>query len=122
MLKIENLKKNYDRFHLDCSLAVLPGSVTGLVGQNGAGKSTTFKAVLGLILADGGSVKVLGKDAGKLEKKDRQKLGVVLSDSGFSGYLKIKDIVPVLANFYDAFDKSSFLEQCRRFDLPLDKG
>ena len=51
MLKIDNLKKRYDSFELDCSLQVKPGYITGLIGQNGAGKSTTFKAILGLIVA-----------------------------------------------------------------------
>ena len=49
MLKIEHLQKTYPNFTLDCSLEVPSGCVTGLIGQNGAGKSTTFKAVLGLI-------------------------------------------------------------------------
>lgn len=61
MLKIEHLKKHYDKFSLDCSLEVMSGCVTGLIGQNGAGKSTTFKAVLGLISIDGGTVTILGK-------------------------------------------------------------
>ena len=54
MLKIDHLQKQYGSFRLDCSLEVRPGCITGLVGQNGAGKSTTFKAVLGLISRDGG--------------------------------------------------------------------
>ena len=62
MLKIEHLKKQYDSFALDCSLEVKSGFITGLIGQNGAGKSTTFKAILGLIKADGGSITILGKD------------------------------------------------------------
>lgn len=45
MLKIEHLKKHYDNFSLDCSLELMSGCVTGLIGQNGAGKSTTFKAI-----------------------------------------------------------------------------
>lgn len=52
MLKIEHLKKSYENFSLDCSLEVKKGHVTGLIGQNGAGKSTTFKAILGLISFD----------------------------------------------------------------------
>lgn len=60
MLKIEHLKKHYDKFSLDCSLEVMSGCITGLIGQNGAGKSTTFKAVLGLISIDGGTVTILG--------------------------------------------------------------
>ncbi|MBD5465729.1 MAG: ABC transporter ATP-binding protein [Lachnospiraceae bacterium] len=121
MLKIENLKKNYDRFHLDCSLEVMPGCITGLIGQNGAGKSTTFKAALGLISADGGTIQIFGKDVRDLSKKDKEKIGVVLSDSGFSGYLSIKDIVPIMENMYDEFEKAYFLEQCEHFGLPVDK-
>ena len=115
MLKIQHLKKNYDKFSLDCSLELMPGCVTGLIGQNGAGKSTTFKAILGLISTDG------GKDMKDFTAKDKENLGVVLSDSGFSGYLKIKDIIPILQNMYSKFDKSLFIEQVQRFRLPMNK-
>ena len=121
MLKIEHLKKNYDTFSLDCSLELRPGYVTGLIGQNGAGKSTTFKAVLGLIAIDGGTITILGKDIREFTAKDREKLGVVLSDSGFSGYLRIKDLIPILENLNEKFDKTFFVEQAERFRLPPDK-
>lgn len=121
MLKIDGLKKNYDGFTLDCSLEVKTGCVTGLIGQNGAGKSTTFKAVLGLIFPDCGKIQVLGKDAAQLQKEDREKMGVVLSDSGFSGYLTIKDIVPMMEHLYNKFDKNDFLKKCEHFGLPRDK-
>lgn len=121
MLKIEHLKKNYENFLLDCSLEVMPGCVTGLIGQNGAGKSTTFKAVLGLISTEGGTLNIFGKDIQELETKDKQNLGVVLSNSGFSGYLTINDIIPVLDKLYDNFDKRFFAEQLQRFQLPLNK-
>ena len=121
MLEIENLKKHYDSFSLDCSLKVMQGRITGLIGQNGAGKSTTFKAVLGLISIDGGKVTIFGKDIQKFTPKDKESLGVVLSDSGFSGYLTIKDIIPVLKKLYKNFDCSFFVKQTQRFQLPLDK-
>ena len=121
MLKIEHLKKHYDNFSLDCSLEVRPGCVTGLIGQNGAGKSTSFKAVLGLISSDSGSITILGKDLREFTPKDRENLGVVLSDSGFSGYLTVKDIIPISKNLYKNFDASFFAEQLRRFRLPPDK-
>ena len=121
MLKIEHLKKNYENFSLDCSLEVMPGCVTGLIGQNGAGKSTTFKAVLGLISTEGGTINIFGKDIQELETKDKQNLGVVLSNSGFSGYLTINDIIPVLDKLYDNFDRRFFTEQLQRFQLPLNK-
>ncbi len=121
MLKIEHLKKYYNNFSLDCSLEVKSGCITGLIGQNGSGKSTTFKAILGLISIDGGSVTVFGKDIQSFTAKDKENLGVVLSDSGFSGYLTVKDIIPILKNLYRNFNYMLFINQIRRFQLPLDK-
>lgn len=121
MLKLEHVRKDYRNFTLDCSLEVKPGCVTGLIGQNGAGKSTTFKSILGLIRIDGGTVEILGKDVKYFSAEDRQQLGVVLSDSGFSAYLTAGDLVPVLDSLYDKFDKAFFLAQAEKFHLPLDK-
>lgn len=121
MIEIRQLQKNYQDFHLDCSLRVEDGMITGLVGKNGAGKSTTFKAILGLIRADGGEVEVFGKKAADLGKKDREQMGVVLSDSGISEYLIVEDLIPVMKNLYTKFDEKSFRERCERFNLPCHK-
>ena len=121
MLEINGLVKNYGDFTLDCSMKVGKGRITGLIGQNGAGKSTTFKAILGLIAVDRGTIKIFGKDARELSVKDRQKIGVVLSDSGFSGYLTINDIIPILSHLYANFDKLFFMRQMQRFQLPANK-
>lgn len=121
MLKIEHVRKNYDTFSLDCSLEVPQGCVTGLIGQNGAGKTTTFKALLGLISIDGGSIQIFDKNLQEFQVQDKQKLGVVLSDSGFSGYLTVDDIIPVLAHLYDSFDQSFFLQHLQKFGLPRSK-
>ena len=121
MLKINGLKKQYDSFSLECSLQVPSGRITGLVGQNGAGKSTTFKAVLGLISLDGGTIQIFGKDSRSLTVRDRQDLGVVLSNSGFSGYLAVKDLLPIQKSLYENFDSAFFLSQAKKFGLPLNK-
>lgn len=121
MLEINGLVKHYGDFTLNCTMKVEPGRITGLVGENGAGKSTTFKAVLGLITYDAGDVALLGKAPSELTEEEKQKIGVTLAESGFSGYLKVKDVVPVLAALYPAFAREKFLGLCRKFGIPLDK-
>lgn len=121
MLKISHLQKNYRGFSLDCSLEVQPGMITGLVGRNGSGKSTTFKALLGLIRPDGGEVELFGKKAAEITPEDKQKLGVVFADSGFSMYLTAAGVARILESTYQDFDREKFLKQCSRFNLSTDK-
>lgn len=121
MLKLEQVRKNYGTFSLNCSLEVEPGCITGLIGQNGAGKSTIFKGILGLISMESGKINIFGKESREITAKEKQEIGVVLSDSGFSGYFTIQDIIPVMEQMYEHFEKQLFLEQVKRFGLPLDK-
>ena len=121
MLDIKGVKKSYGEFQLDCSLNVEKGRITGLVGENGAGKSTVFKAVLGLISYDGGEIKILGKKPQELNEKEKEQMGVVLAEAGFSGYLKGKDVEAVLAKLYPKFEEEKFLQMCERYQIPLDK-
>ena len=121
MLKISHLQKHYRGFSLDCSMEVQPGMITGLIGRNGSGKSTTFKALLGLIHPDGGEIEVFGKRAEELKPEDKRKLGVVFADSGFSMYLTAAGVANIMKSIYPDFDREEFLQQCRRFNLPTDK-
>lgn len=121
MLKIDHLQKQYGNFSLDCSLEVKAGCITGLIGQNGAGKSTTFKSALGLIAKDSGTISLLGKEIETFSARDRENLGVVLSDSGFSGYLTPRDYLPVLKQMYHNFQEDYWKEQLQKLKLPLDK-
>ena len=121
MLRLENVEKRYKDFALDCSMEVREGCVTGLIGANGAGKSTTFRAILGLIHTDGGKIEILGRTPDQLRPEDRERIGVVLADSEFSGYLSIKDLIPVLENLYSQFNRDRFVEKCEEYHLPLNK-
>ena len=121
MLKISHLQKNYKDFSLDCSLEVQSGMITGLIGRNGSGKSTTFKALLGLVRSDGGEVELFGKKVKEITLEDKQKLGVVFADSGFSMYLTASGVASILESTYQDFDREKFLKQCTRFNLPTDK-
>lgn len=121
MIELENLRKRYGDFQLDVTMKVEPGRVTGLVGKNGSGKSTTFKAILGLLRADSGRADTLGRPSAKLRAEDRQKIGVVLAESGFSSGLCVKDITAVMKKMYRDFDDKIFLQQCREYELPEEK-
>ena len=87
MLEINGLVKKYKDFILNCTMKVERGCITGLVGENGAGKSTTFKAALGLISYDSGDITLMGKEPSALKEEDKSRIGVTLAESGFSGYL-----------------------------------
>lgn len=117
MVVIDKLQKKYKGFELNVSMNIKEGAVTGLIGKNGAGKSTTIKAILGLIRPDGGSVKVMGKDPGT----NMESIGVALSDSGMSMLLTINDIVSIMRATYKNFKAKKFTERCKKFELPMDK-
>ena len=125
MLEIQGLQKHYQNFDLQVTMEVPDGTIIGLVGQNGAGKSTTFKAILGLIRVDGGSILQDGVDITGESAKDallrKQNIGVALSDSGFSGYITPRDVCKILGGMYERFDKQKFLSDCERLELPMDK-
>ena len=93
------------------------GQITGLIGQNGAGKSTAFKAMLGLIRVDSGQIEILGKNPGALQAEEKEQLGVVLAGSGFNGYLSIENLIPMLKAMYKQFDEVWFGEMCERKKL-----
>ena len=84
MLKVENIKKQYGSFQLDCSLTIPKGRITGFIGPNGAGKTTVMKSILGLIFPESGNVSIKGRDIRKMTAKERQMFGVGRS-SGAAG-------------------------------------
>lgn len=121
LLNLEHVQKTYGTFSLDVSLQVQEGQVIGLIGANGAGKSTAFRSILGLICSEAGRCEMFDKPIMELTTADKQKIGVVLAESGFSGYLTVKDAMSVMSAMYTDFSKSEFEEKCRRFQIPLKK-
>lgn len=121
LLNLEHLQKNYKGFSLDVTMQVEEGQITGLIGANGAGKSTTFKAILGLLHPDAGKLSVFGRELAQITPAEKKKIGAALSDSGFSECLNVKQIVHILENTYETFEKENFLKRCKDFSIPLDK-
>lgn len=121
MIKLNKLQKNYKDFSLDVTMEIPAGTVTGLVGRNGAGKTTVIKAILGLIRTDGGEITVFGKNPRELTAHDKEALSAVLYDSWFPLTFRAKDIACVLRKMYPSFDETRFFDLCKRFEVPVDK-
>ena len=97
-IEIRSLCKDYGDFKLDHVDLTLPGgAILGLIGENGAGKSTTIKAVLDLIRRDGGSVKVFGREVAESGPAYKEDLGVVLDDAPFHDVLKAPQVGKMLS-------------------------
>lgn len=121
MIKVDNLVKEYGDFRLNVSLEIPDGTVTGLIGKNGAGKSTTIKAILGLIRPNSGNVTINGKEVSKFTNSDKCIIGAAMSDSGFSMYLSAEDVIHILKKMYPLFDEAFFRQKCSELRIPLNK-
>lgn len=125
MIRLENVRKRYGdkdgEFQLECSMELKAGRITGLIGANGAGKSTTFKSILNLISVDDGTIEVFGKPHTKLTKADKEDIGVVLADSSFSECLCPEDIGSIMKQFYHKFDEKDFKQLCDQLGVPMKK-
>ena len=118
-IELKGLKKSFPDFTLGpVDLAVPEGTILGLIGENGAGKSTTIKLMLGLLRTDGGSITILGQDAKKLDKNE---IGVVLDEPGFPSLLNAKEIRSFLKDIYRNWDDAAWQDSMRRFELPQEK-
>lgn len=117
MLKMENVVVKYSQFELNCSLEVANGQITGIVGENGAGKTTAFKAILGLTEISSGKILIDGQE--KTKESASMNIGTVLAESFFNELYTVKDIRMILKNFYPTFDATYFTKLCDNFGLPF---
>jgi ABC-2 type transport system ATP-binding protein len=121
-IEITGLSKRFDRFELKKVDLQLPeGSIMGFIGENGAGKTTTIKLILNQLKADSGSVKILGLDYIKDEKKIKNDIGVVFDESYFHDSIKPIHISKIMRQIYTQWDERLFSEYLKRFRLPEDK-
>lgn len=122
ILEIKNLCKKYNGFELKNINIQLPkGMIMGLIGENGAGKSTTIKAILNVINRNSGEIKIFGLDNKQNEKQIKEDIGVVLDDSFLSEYLNPKEINKIMKNIYQNWDEQLYFKYIEEFKLPKDK-
>lgn len=122
ILEVKNLCKKYNGFELKNVNIELPkGMIMGLIGENGAGKSTTIKSILNVVNSDSGKINIFGLDNKENEKQIKEDIGVVLDDGFFSEYLNPIDINKIMKNLYKNWDENLYFKYIEDFKLPKDK-
>ena len=122
ILEIRDLCKEYPDFRLNhINLALPKGSVMGLVGANGAGKSTTIKLILNLIRRSAGEIRLFGMDNIADESAVKQRIGVVFDECFFHDNLRPMQVSRVMSGIYRGWDEGYYRELLGRFSLPEKK-
>ncbi|MCM1578867.1 MAG: ATP-binding cassette domain-containing protein [Ruminococcus sp.] len=122
ILEVKDLCKKYPSFTLgSVSFDVSQGSVTGFIGRNGAGKSTTLKSILGLVHPDSGEVNFFGKNFRENEKEIKREIGYVSGGSFFYPNKPLKAVTAVTKRFYENWDDELFKSYTEKFSLDVNK-
>lgn len=123
-IEIKNLSKHYKDFSLDNVSFNLPsGCILGLIGENGAGKSTTIRMIMNAARRDSGEINVLGKNNLSPEfEAVKQEIGVVLDEANFPEMLTAKQVNNVMKYTFTNWDELLYFDYLKKFSLPEKKA
>lgn len=123
IVEFKNVTKRFEGFSLEnINLQIKQGCVTGFIGANGAGKSTTMKLMMNLLQADAGEISVFGLDYAHHEKEIKERMGFVYDSNVFYEGLNLKDIRRIVAPAYKNWSDEQFYDYVKKFELPLNKA
>lgn len=118
-LEIKRLTKTYPGFTLDNLNLTLPsGCIMGLIGENGAGKSTTIKLILDMIHKDSGSITILGKDNSDSIELTKEDIGVVMDEVGIPECLTVKQVGNVMKHTFRNWNEAEYARLVQKLALP----
>lgn len=121
-LEIRDLCKSYPGFSLQNLTLTLPqGCIMGLIGKNGAGKSTTIRLILEMAQIDSGSIRILGKDNTENISLAKEDIGVVLDEVGFPECLTAQQVGNIMKNTYRNWDMDVYKKYMKELALPENK-
>lgn len=121
-LEIRNLTKSYPGFTLDHLNLTLPcGCILGLIGENGAGKSTAIKLILDMIRKDSGTVTILGRDNAEQIESIKEEIGVVTDEAGIPECLTVEQVGKVMKHTFRNWDEAEYARLIRKLSLPEKK-
>ena len=122
ILEVKNLRKVYPSFTLDdVSFSLEEGKITGFIGRNGAGKSTTLKSIFGFVKKDGGKVDFFDEPFEGDEAKIKQRTGFLLGEVNYYQSKKISTITRVTRSFFPSWDDAAYRAYMEKFNLDENK-
>ncbi len=122
LLRVEDLAKSYPAFELrDVSFSVEAGTITGFIGRNGAGKSTTLKCLEGAVHPDGGTIEYFGKPYLGNEDTIKEQVGFELNSADFYRTKRLSLIASITSNFYANWSDDAYARYCKLFNLDQKK-
>ena len=123
VIELSHIQKSFGDFAIrDLNLTVPAGTICGLVGENGAGKSTTIRLLMGALRPDAGAARVLGADVSSPEfLQVKEDVGVVLDEAYFPESLNAVQVSKIMAATYRRWDQAAYDGCLKRFDLPGNK-
>ncbi|WP_128895237.1 ABC transporter ATP-binding protein [Longirhabdus pacifica] len=123
VVELKGVTKNFKGFSVEnMNLEVKQGCITGFIGENGAGISTTLKMIMNLLRPDAGEVNIFGMNYRQHEKEIKQRIGFVCDSNVYYEGLNVKDIKRIVAPAYKQWDDALFHRYVDQFELPLNKA
>lgn len=120
VIELRNVSKSFKGFELkDVSISVKKGFVTGFIGENGAGKSTTIKLIMNLLQPDSGEITLFGLNYKQHEKEIKQRIGFVFDQNVFYENLTLLEMKSLIAPIYKNWDNAAFNHYVDMFELPI---
>lgn len=122
-LEIKNLNKSFNGFKIDnLSLTLPSGCIMGLIGENGAGKSTTIKLILDMLHKDSGTISILGRDNRDGIRLIKEDVGVVADEVGMPEDLNAKQVEKIMKYTFKNWDSAEYERLLDRLSIPCDKA
>ncbi|MEG1442047.1 MAG: ABC transporter ATP-binding protein, partial [Oscillospiraceae bacterium] len=119
-IEIKDFSKKYNLFSIkNMNLNIPRGYITGFVGKNGAGISTTLKAILNMIKMDNGKISILGREMKDAEIELKNQIGAVFGEDGYIDDMTLINFSKIVSSMYENWDSKAFDGYIKEFGLPL---